>query len=434
MNRLMCCALVLLAGASLARGEPPSEGKDRLVVHEWGTFTSVSGAEGVALEWRPLAGPDDLPGFVHSRTAQSSDEGLRFGEVCRACHHSPKACGPGCTPGVGRCRRKSCVRSTVRMETPVIYFYSGRERRLRVKVDFPEGQITEWYPQALSVNKGIDWGHVLLRPGLKATFPRESGKSHYYPAREVDAVPVQVCGTANKRRPALERFLFYRGVGNFDLPLSARLHGAELEVGNFGPQALGTLIVFERRGDQVGVRVIEPRTKDGLRFRHTRRVARPLTTPEHSFPLAPGTAKMHKVFVSLLVKQGLYAKEAHAMYETWKDHWFEEGLRVFYVVPRQRTDELLPLSIEPRPDELVRVLVGRLELITPALRERVRKLVDGLTGKCPDQRKEAAAQLEREGRFAEPVLSELAAELSPAQRARLAPYLPRPAAKAKSSK
>ena len=36
---------------------------DELVVHEWGTFTSVSGSDGVRLEFRPLVG-DDLPNCV----------------------------------------------------------------------------------------------------------------------------------------------------------------------------------------------------------------------------------------------------------------------------------------------------------------------------------------------------------------------------------
>ncbi|MBL4845404.1 MAG: hypothetical protein JKY65_07760, partial [Planctomycetes bacterium] len=39
----------------------------------------------------------------------------------------------------------------------------------------------------------------------------------------------------------------------------------------------------------------------------------------------------------------------------------------------------------------------------------------------------AVAQFAREGRFAEPVLIEIADELSADQRARLAPYLPKPA-------
>ena len=37
------------------------------------------------------------------------------------------------------------------METPVIYFYSQRERVADVRVLFRGGNVTEWYPQATNV-------------------------------------------------------------------------------------------------------------------------------------------------------------------------------------------------------------------------------------------------------------------------------------------
>ena len=43
------------------------------------------------------------------------------------------------------------------------------------------------------------------------------------------------------------------------------------------------------------------------------------------------------------------------MLETWKDTWFEEGLRAFYIVPRQTTDQLLPLTITPAPKATVKL-------------------------------------------------------------------------------
>src|SRR6266852_9616405 len=106
--------------------------ENRLVVHEWGTFTSIAGKDGVALEWRPLNGPTDLPKFVH--TIQKEGDGLR--------HPSGKA----------------ELTAAVRMETPVLYFYSDNEMDVAVKVDFPKGKITEWYPQARAVSTGINWG------------------------------------------------------------------------------------------------------------------------------------------------------------------------------------------------------------------------------------------------------------------------------------
>src|SRR5713101_8402130 len=43
---------------------------DGLIVHEWGTFTSFSGSDGVRLEFRPLV-DEDLPPFVLDRFLQS---------------------------------------------------------------------------------------------------------------------------------------------------------------------------------------------------------------------------------------------------------------------------------------------------------------------------------------------------------------------------
>ena len=66
----------------------------------------------------------------------------------------------------------------------------------------------------------------------------------------------------------------------------------------------------------------------------------------------------------ILIEQGLYADEARAMVKTWNDSWFEEGSRLIYVVPRRFVDQILPLAIKPAPNQLVRVFVGRLEIVT----------------------------------------------------------------------
>ena len=52
-----------LASVLVMAGRPA--GTSDLEVHEWGTFTSVAGADGQAESWRPFSGPSDLPCFVH---------------------------------------------------------------------------------------------------------------------------------------------------------------------------------------------------------------------------------------------------------------------------------------------------------------------------------------------------------------------------------
>ncbi|MDX6695687.1 MAG: hypothetical protein QOF02_3290 [Blastocatellia bacterium] len=337
--------------------------ENRLVVHEWGTFTSIAGKDGVALEWRPLNGPSDLPKFVH--TIQEGDDGLR--------HRVPG---------------KSNLTASVRMETPVLYFYSDKEQDVSVKVDFPKGRITEWYPQARAVGTNIDWGRLKVMPGAAMTFPVESSESHYYPARETDAAPVQVCG-ANGKPTQQEKFLFYRGVGTFDLPLSVKLEGANVVLKNQGKDEITRLIIFENRGGKIGYRLCDTFTGEMTHERPT---------------LDKSMDALLQDLKNILVESGLYEKEAAAMIKTWRSSWFEEGLRVFYVLPRPLTDAVLPVTIEPKPATLVRVLVGRAEVITPEMEKAVQQQIGLLKDASPEAREAAMQAIRKHGRFAEPIL------------------------------
>jgi len=59
------------------------------------------------------------------------------------------------------------------------------------------------------------------------------------------------------------------------------------------------------------------------------------------------------------------------MIATWRDLWFEEGTRVFYIVPRHDVDKVLPLNIDPKPVQLARVFVGRMEIVTTATEDLI---------------------------------------------------------------
>src|SRR5207249_9877556 len=53
----------------------------------------------------------------------------------------------------------------------------------------------------------------------------------------------------------------------------------------------------------------------------------------------------------------------------------EEGSRLIYIVPRSVVDSILPLEIQPNPAQIVRVFVGRMEIITPAVEEDVKQAI-----------------------------------------------------------
>jgi hypothetical protein len=339
-----------------------------LMAHEWGTFTSVAGRDGGTMEWLPLAGPKDLPGFVeHFRNS-----GFKVG-----------------------------LRGTVRMETPVLYFYDSREETVSVKVAFVKGLITEWYPHASRVGPtgnlfdgslyqqhadgSIAWDSVTLAPNARTELPREKADSPYYAARMTSSTPLRVKTTAGEQQ---EKFLFYRGVSLFSVPVSAKVTGeGKVLVENRSPEEIPGTILFERRGEKVGYRV-----GGTVRDKGT------LEPPE----LTATAEDLGRELEGMLVAQGLYQDEAHAMIETWRDSWFEEGSRLLYIVPEGFVNGVLPLSITPAPTQTVRVFVGRLELVTPATERAVEKAFAVHDG----------ATLEKYGRFLKPILETMIARES----------------------
>jgi len=65
-----------------------------------------------------------------------------------------------------------------------------------------------------------------------------------------------------------------------------------------------------------------------------------------------------------LTESGLTPAEA-AMVATWDSQWYEEpGQRIFSIPSQKRIDEVLPLTISPKPSEVVRVFLHRQELLS----------------------------------------------------------------------
>jgi hypothetical protein len=390
MNRAVRISVVLLISlgvvlgavklrrSSRATSRSTTGGQTDLVVHEWGTFTSIAGKDGIALEWRPLNGSVDLPKFVHTMQTEG--------------------------PGLRHVQNKAELSAQIRMETPVLYFYSKHEMNVAAEVNFPKGKITEWYPQARTVGSAINWGTFKVVPGAAFNLPADYSDNHYYAARETDAAPLQVCGSAGKAAEQ-EKFLFYRGVGSFDLPLSAKLNDRQIELKNATKSPISSLVVFESRDGKIGYSAVD-------NFTGATTVARPA--------LDKNIEVVIRDLKRTLIAAGLYEKEADAMIKTWRNSWFEDGLRVFYVLPRQTTDEVLPISIQPQPDQLVRVLVVRTELITPEEEESVRKQVSLLTDSSKLVRDQARTAIQSHGRFAEPILKRiLEDEANPVMRERI---------------
>jgi hypothetical protein len=390
-SRLLTSAVLALSLAALPllfRAQTPSS-DPTVTAHEWGTFTSIAGKDGRAAQWLPLTGSTDLPAFVEHFQTPDFKGGLR---------------------------------GTVRMETPVLYFYTNHTTTVSVHVSFSQGFITEWYPHANRVepvglqsqtrmvaylndwsrnhrqpDSSISWDTVALEPRNSSSFTREDRTNHYYAARQTSSTPLHIKTQAGEQ---FEKFLFYRGVASFSVPISARLaRDGKILTQTLATQEIPAMLVFERRGNKLGFRVADATA----------------TQPNLDPPDLTATMDSLKQAVeNMLIAQGLYHDEAQAMFETWRDSWFEEGSRLLYIVPRQFVDSVLPLSISPAPAQTVRVFVGRLELVTPATQRAVEQALA-----THDQ-----TTLKRYGRFLVPILENmLASEMNAAKKAQFSEYL-----------
>ena len=154
----------------------------------------------------------------------------------------------------------------------------------------------------------------------------------------------------------------------------------------------GKVVLFERRGGKVGYRIEDAAQGETL-------IERPA--------LERSIADLRREMKIMLVSGGLYEKEAEAMLNTWRDSWFEEGSRIFYLMPRKTTDKVLLLTITPQPVELVRVLVGRTELITPEMEKDVAEQLVKLDDPSESVRDAATKEINKYGRFIEPILNQV---------------------------
>src|SRR5437588_12223181 len=109
MRPCLAAAAVLAAAVAVAavRGAGAPADGGTWVVHEWGTFLSVQGSDGVTLGGM-VDSEEALPAFVRQRD---------LGGRSRASFYS-------------------------KMETPVTYFYTDRPRDVQVRVEMPGGLLT----------------------------------------------------------------------------------------------------------------------------------------------------------------------------------------------------------------------------------------------------------------------------------------------------
>ncbi len=385
--------VVALASVATAAASDQNKSGKPFVVHEWGTFLSVQGSDGVSLGGM-VDSDEVLPGFVESIGPASYQRAMMF----------------------------------TKMETPVTYFYSDQPRTVQVHIDMPRGLLTHWYPlvrryeprpngqQPMQQKGFIEWMNVELLPnvsGERLLSPVSDNQSWRF-ARETDSTLLKTLtyslakdGKKLEKRDQYEKFLFYRGLGTFQMPLSVRSHqdqsGLTLQVKNEAAQPLTGMIAIQIENQRIRfgrTNNLPGHGSDELA------VSKALGKP---MPLDQGVPLVKQAVARSLVESGLYEKEATAMVNTWEKSYFRtEGLRLLYILPREEVDAFIPIRIQPSPEQLVRVMLGRVEVLTPEREREIEKFISQLGANDFRVRQEASNGLSKLGRIGEPALRRVA--------------------------
>lgn len=400
--RSSICALLVCGGSLSAHAaenmpipaEPQPAG---FIAHEWGTLTSVQGSDG-----KPMYGmhheEEPLPAFVQGRACP--------GKAC--------ICPPGlkCIDFIADPDKNTGINQA--LETPVIYMYSPTALSVDVHVDFPRGLISQWYPEPTAIApaiplstahiKQIDGGAMTWRVNVlppsaspPALEPVEA-TSIWSPARQVKANLLET-PPVGRGLPQVEKFIFYRGVGQFETPFVVTSAPGEhgLKLTNQSLEAIPAVFLLRIDSGYGAIKNI-----GAIGALESVAVNDPPMITRGSPSLDQFREVASSALREALVRSGLYEDEARALLDTWARSYFgNSGLRVLYVMPRAWADRLLPITITPAPRELVRTMVGRVEVLTAeeeqSLLSRVRRGMGSRAG----------FDVKSLGRLAEPKLRRL---------------------------
>jgi hypothetical protein len=342
-----------------------------MVVHEWGTITTRHAPDGTPRgRLNHVRGGDTLPGFVHRY-----DPAATQNDPERSLIKTALVAG---RPDV-----------TMRLETPVMYFYPPQGMRslpaFDVGVRFRGGVLNEFYPEAEpSVAPdprgptrfamfAPNWngerldssvvGRLLWRGlTLEDSVPLVGTSSHVWLA------PRRVHASGVRSGNESERYLFYRGVAHLDAVLQTRLTAGDIEL--LAPRDLDWMPSPTMTVRSVWLVDILPNGMTAFRDGGSLTIQRNATSRSLAhLPLFAkddyGPTKRSDLRASMkraLTAAGLFEDEAEAMLATWEGSYFRTpGLRLFYLVPSEWTSTFLPVQISI-PHDLTRVLIGRIDL------------------------------------------------------------------------
>ena len=356
-----------------------------LVVHEWGTFTSFMGSNGERQEGLHTE-DEPLPNFVYGVKNSQERQPPVFEDPCDFPSKIPcdllgtlDQNNRALAGFLGESLPENPIQSgiTQKMETPVIYFYGDAGQKVQVEIGFPTGIISQYFPKAkeytpkFSEINSLGPSKFLFDVNLLTThdnsgLPYTRPDSIWNPARDVKANTIAVEGEK-------EKFIFYRGVADFKNNFQVTSTSKDqLILKNLSSLPVKQAFVLMSDGKKGVIQKLGA-------VKSTLKANVPSLQDGDSYEQYVKKAK--GLIASALVEDGLYLDEARALVNTWEKSYFQTpGLRVLYIVPTVETERILPMKVTPTPKELVRSLVGRVEIMTHNQeRDYLRQLMDAGT-------------------------------------------------------
>jgi hypothetical protein len=400
MRYLSSAALMSIALAGVYLGDKSTvtlsaDGPVRkgLEIHEWGVFTVHDDIElaniDMCSEWSAL------PKFFY-----------------------------GQTPG----RNLPIDHSNIEVKKPVIFFHAPEPLTQEVRVDFPGGVPAVWWPRTRSPireNIGrtpdekpkepyrtLEWQVYLKEPpkGERSDAkPQAVEKDHWVETlRAVKADPVfarinewhgKEIGGLAARGFEREQFLYYDGLIPLPRRVALTVDKDKITVANpTGSPVFDLTVVDRRTPDHLRVARLEKldaKTKD--------KTLELKEVDAKEWPAAAAASLTTK-----LKDAGLFEDEAKALADIWKkDIFAADGLTMFYRLPQEEYERLLPMKLNPRPEKLVRVGLILQSHCEPDVSDRVARLVKDLDDDDFETRERAQKALTDIGRAAFPSLKQL---------------------------
>jgi hypothetical protein len=368
---------VLLASSGISVGQPKAlldEAviREGLEVHEWGVFTAHNDLEmanaDMRAEWASL--PKKFYG-------QADDRDL------------PE-------------------RPFVLSKKPVIFFHTPESLTVELRIDFPGGAPAVWWPATtypaldaygnrpgVAESKGayryLEWSLRVQEPDhvekeQPVPKPPQKGAAAWITMlRDVDARTLVT-------RSEGERFVYYDGL----VPMGERVRLAvdkdRVSIANPAGHP-----VFD-------VTVVDRRVPERARLARVKELAAQAKGQILEFEETEGkewSARAATTLVNQLKATGLFEDEARALANVWEKEFFgADGLTLFYRIPQDEYERLLPLKMKPRPERLVRVGLAHQPHCEPDFAERIDKIARSLDSDDFETRERAQGYLKEMGRAA----------------------------------